>query len=60
MFSHEVCIHIQYFFGVVRNKLQTLTKYLLELIKRRSKVQEKKCHINVLWILTNKNIFRKL
>ena len=22
--SHEVCIHIQYFFGVVRNKLQTL------------------------------------
>ena len=22
--SHEVCIHIQYFFGVARNKLQTL------------------------------------
>ena len=29
------CIHIQHFFGVVRNK------HLLELIKRRSKVQEK-------------------
>ena len=34
---HEVCIHVQYFFGVVRNKL----KLLLELNKRRSKVQEK-------------------
>ena len=35
--SHEVCIHGQYFFGVVRNKL----KLLLESNKRRSKVQEK-------------------
>ena len=35
--SHEVCIHGQYFFGVVRNKL----KLLLESKKRRSKVQEK-------------------
>ena len=34
---HEVCIHVQYFFGVVRNKL----KLLLELNKRRSKVQGK-------------------
>ena len=25
--SHGVCIHIQYFFGVVRNKLQTLNIY---------------------------------
>ena len=33
----KVCIHVKYFFGVVRNKL----KLLLELIKRRSKVQEK-------------------
>ena len=37
LFSHEVCIHIQYFFDVVRNKLQLLNL----LIKRRSKVQEK-------------------
>ena len=35
--SHEVCIHILYFFDVVRNKLQLLNM----LIKRRSKVQEK-------------------
>ena len=38
-----VCICIQYFFDVVRNILQTIntcTK-VLELIKRRSKVQEK-------------------
>ena len=38
LISQEVCIHIQYFFGVARNKLAN-TKYL-ELIKRRSKVQE--------------------
>ena len=25
--SHEVCIHIQYFFGVVGNKLQTPNTY---------------------------------
>ena len=44
--SHEVLIHIQYFFGVMSNKLQWTTasetwnsKYL-ELIKRRSKVHE--------------------
>ena len=37
--SFGVCIRIQYFFDVVRNKLQT--KSLLELIKRRSKAQEK-------------------
>ena len=36
MITHKVCIHVQYLFGVVRNN----TKYL-ELIKRRSKVQEK-------------------
>ena len=48
--SFGVCIQIQYFCDVVRNKLQTKstrvkylisTKYLLEIIKRRSKVQEK-------------------
>ena len=45
--SHYVLIHIQYFFDVMRNKLlwttaskTSNTKYL-ELIKRRSKVQEK-------------------
>ena len=38
MVSHDVCIHIQYFFGVVR--ISSNTKYL-ELIKRRSKIQEK-------------------
>ena len=38
--SSGVRIQIQYFCGVVRNKLQK-NKYLLELIKRRSKVQEK-------------------
>ena len=35
-----VCIYVQYFFDVVRNKT-TNKKYLLELIKRRSKVNEK-------------------
>ena len=35
--SHEVCIHVQYFFDVVRNKLELLNV----LIKRRSKVHEK-------------------
>ena len=38
--SFGVSIHIQYFFNVVRNKLQN-SKFPLELIKRRSKVQEK-------------------
>ena len=27
LFSNEVCVHMQYFFGVVRNKLQTLNIY---------------------------------
>ena len=41
--SHEVCISIQYFFGVVINiSFRTPnTKYLLQLTNRRSKVQEK-------------------
>ena len=37
--SHEVCIHMQYFFGMVRNTPNT--EYPLGLVKRRSKVQEK-------------------
>ena len=36
MVSHEICIHIQYFFGVVANKIPNAI--YLELIKRRSKV----------------------
>ena len=35
---HEICIHIQYFFGVVRNKLQTLNIWVNQ---RRPRVQEK-------------------
>ena len=35
--SHEVCIHIQYFFGVVRNKLQT---------KEDQNSKERICHVN--------------
>ena len=35
--SHEVCIHIQYFFGVVRNKLQT---------KEDQKFEKRICHVN--------------
>ena len=35
------------------------TNYLLELIKRRSKVQEKMCHVNVLLGLTNEKHFPK-
>ena len=44
----------KYFFDVVRNKLQTTN------IKssRRSKVQEKKCHKDVFYILTNETIFQ--
>ena len=43
--SHYVCIYIKYFFGLVRNKLwttgsETLNTKYLELIKRRSKVEE--------------------
>ena len=38
--SFVVCIYIQYFFDVVRNKLRTVNVFI-ELIKRRSKVQEK-------------------
>ena len=45
--SHYGRIHIQYFFGVMKNKLQWTTVFeisgtkYLELIKGRSKVQEK-------------------
>ena len=38
--SFGVCTQIQYFCDVVRNKLKN-NKYLFELIKRKSKVQEK-------------------
>ena len=37
--SFGVCIYIQYFFDVMRNTPNN--KYLLELIKRRSKIQER-------------------
>ena len=37
--SHEVCIHMQYFVGVVRNKLQT---------KEDQKFKKRICHVNVL------------
>ena len=36
--SFGVCIYIQYFFGVVRNKFKTIS--VLKLIKRGSVVQE--------------------
>ena len=36
---HEVCIHIRYFFGVVKNKLQT---------KEDQKFKERICDVNVL------------
>ena len=48
--SHEVCIHTQHFFGVVRNKLQT---------KGDQKFMKRICHMNVLWILTNEKHFPK-
>ena len=38
--SFGVCIHIKYFFDVMRNKTPN-SKCLLKLIKRRSKVQKK-------------------
>ena len=53
--SHEVCIYIQYFFGVVRNKHQTLNIK----IKRRSKVQEKNISCERALILTNEKYFPK-
>ena len=40
-------------------KQTTNNKHLLELIKRRSKVKKKICHVNVLYILTNKKHFPK-
>ena len=51
--TQEVCIHIQYFFGIVRNKL-----YLLELIKRRPKVQEKMAWQNMAFKLIS--FFRQI
>ena len=39
-FIFEFFIYIHHFFDVVRNKLQTINIYILELIKGRSKVQE--------------------
>ena len=55
----------QYFFGVMRNKLHwttasetSNTKYL-ELIKRRSKVQEKNMSCELLYILANEKHFPK-
>ena len=48
--SHEVCIYTQYFFGVVRNKLQT---------KVDLKFKKRNCHVNVLQILTNEKHFPK-
>ena len=55
--SIGVFIHIQYFLDMVRKNSK---QYLLELIKRRSKVQEK----NVMWTCFKfwpmKNIFWKL
>ena len=55
LISNEARIHIQYFFGLVRNKFQD-TKHLPELIKKRSKVQEKWCF--KFWPM--KNIFPKV
>ena len=46
-------IHIQYFFDVMRSN------YLLELIKRRSKVQEKNMSCERALILTNEKHFPK-
>ena len=46
--SHEVCVHIQYIFGVVRNKLQT---------KEDQKFKKRICHVNMLYILTNEKHF---
>ena len=37
----RVCVSIQYFIDMVRNKLQTIKISVLKLIKRRSKIQEK-------------------
>ena len=37
--SHEVCINMQYFFGVVRNKLQA---------KEDQKFEKIICHVNML------------
>ena len=51
--SFGVCIYIQYSFDVVRNKLP-------ELIKRRSKVQEKNMSGTCFKFRPVKNIFRKL
>ena len=51
--SYIVCIHIQYF---LRNNLQ---KYLQELIKRRSKVQEKNTSCELTLILINEKHFPK-
>ena len=56
--SQEVCIHI-HFFVMVRNKLQTLNTYLLQLIKRRSKVQENNKSCERALNLTNEKHFPK-
>ena len=45
--AHEVFIHIQYFFGVPRNKLAN-TKYPKLKKMEDQKFKKRMCHVNVL------------
>ena len=56
--SFGICIYIQYFFDALRN--QTLNKnYLLELIKKRSKVHGMNMSCELALHLTNQKHFLK-
>ena len=49
-----------YSLSLMQQKKTWNNEYLLELIKRRSKVQKYISHVNVLWTLTEEKIFQKL
>ena len=61
MVSFEVCIYIQYFFAMVRNKLQTITNIYTRVSKKNIKSSRKEHVMRTcfkFWPM--KNIFQKL
>ena len=53
-----VCIQIEYFCDMVRNKLQRINIYL-SYSKEDQKFKKRICHVNVVYILTNEKHFPK-
>ena len=59
MISFWICIYIQYFIDVVRNKLQTINIYT-RVDRKKIKNPRKECHKNAFSILTNEKHFPKI